>query len=110
MRRLCYVISAGIILALALNLTADTEGQATLQPSGTWVWSTYTPVGAALPALVTFHQDGTVAGTDFSMFGGTASSLSRRTTPFHGVWERTGPSTVGVTSLYLVYDALAGRL
>ena len=82
----------------------------TLQPSGTWIWSTYTPAGAALPALVTFHQDGAVAGADFSMFGGTTSNLSRRTTPFRGVWERTGPHTIGVTSLYLVYEAATGRL
>jgi hypothetical protein len=60
--------------------------------------------------LVTFHEDGTVAGSDFIMFGGTISNLRRRTTPFHGVWERTGTHTIGVTSLYLVYDTLSNRL
>jgi hypothetical protein len=45
--------------------------------------------------LVTFHEDGTVAGSDFIMFGGTISNLRRRTTPFHGVWERTGKHTIG---------------
>ena len=110
MRRLFCITSVGIVLAVALNLPAGTEGQAPLWLSGTWIWSTYTPAGAALPALVTFHDDGTVAGSDFRMFGGTASNLPRRTAPFHGVWERTGPHTIGVTSLYLVYDALSTRL
>lgn len=44
------------------------------------------------------------------MFGGTASNLPRRTTLFYGVWERTGPQTIGVTNLYLVYDAVSNRL
>jgi hypothetical protein len=110
MRRLFCVTSTAIVLGLTLTLPARAKDPAISQPSGTWIWSTYTPAGAALPALVTFHEDGTVAGSNFFMFGGTASNMPRRTTPFHGVWERTGPQTVGVTSLYLVYDALAGRL
>src|SRR5690242_18568959 len=61
MRRLCCITSIGIVLALALDLPAGTEGQAIPQPWGSWVWSTYTPAAAALPALVTFHEDGTVA-------------------------------------------------
>ena len=110
MRRLFCIISVGIVLALALTPPASAKDPATEQPWGTWIWWTYTPAGAALPALVTFHEDGTVAGSDFRMFGGTASNLPRRTTPLHGVWERTGPHTIGVTSLYLVYDALSTRL
>jgi hypothetical protein len=38
------------------------------------------------------------------------SNLTRRTTPFHGVWERIGPHTIGGTSLYLVYDASSSFL
>lgn len=112
MCRLFFVTSIGIVLALALDLPtlAKDPAMPEVQPWGTWIWSTYTSTGAALPALVTFHQDGTVAGSDFSMFGGTASNLPRRATPFHGVWERTGPHTIGSTSLYLVYDALSTRL
>ena len=112
MRLLLTVALVGAIVAGAITLVAgaDQDNQAMPQPWGTWVWRTHTPSGAALPTLVTYHQDGTIAGSDFSMFGGTVSNLARRATPLNGVWERTGPRTIGGTCLYLVFDASTNLL
>jgi hypothetical protein len=88
---------------------ANAETSAMPQPWGTWVWLTHTPSGAALPALVTLHQDGTVAVSDTTMFGGLPGS-TMLSTPLSGVWERTGPHAIGGTSLYLVFDSATSLL
>jgi hypothetical protein len=43
------------------------------------------------------------------MFGGLPGSTTRFT-PVHGVWERTSWSSIGGTSLFLVFDASTGVL
>jgi hypothetical protein len=73
---------------------------------GTYVWQTQMGSGNHLPALITFQIDGTAAGSDGSMFGGLNPNV--RTTPLHGVWERTGWQSIGGTSLYLVFNATTG--
>jgi hypothetical protein len=90
-----------------LGKTADEPAMP--QPWGTWVWLTHLPGGAAVPALVTMHQDGTVAVSDVTMFGGLPGSMIRAT-PLSGVWERTGPHAIGGTSLYLVFDSTTNLL
>jgi len=64
--------------------------------------------GTHLPALITFHADGTITGSDGSMSGALNPKI--RTTPLHGVWERTGWQSIGGTSLYLVFDATTGAV
>ena len=73
---------------------------------GTWVWTT----NNRLPALVTFHIDGTVSVSDGTMFGGLQPNSTIRMTPLHGVWERTGFQSIGGTSLWLMFDATTGLL
>ena len=91
----------------ALSLAAEEVAEP--QPWGTWVWRTLTPGGAAVPALVTLHKDGTVAVSDLSMFGGLPGSAIRAT-PLSGVWERTGPHAIGGTPLYLVFNSTTNLL
>jgi hypothetical protein len=92
-------------LLLGLGFAANNGSQPAMpQPWGTWVWLTHLPGGRAIPALITIHQDGTVAGSNVNMFGGLPGS-TMRTTPMSGVWEQTGPHSIGGTSLYLVFDA-----
>lgn len=80
---------------------------------GTWAWQTMLPVDPnhqlPLPALVTYHQDGTVTGADGMMFGGIPANPYRYT-PLHGVWERTGHHTFRGTGLFLRFDAATGIL
>lgn len=112
MRR--FIIIAGLVGGLAtLAITAKSQSLRAFghwgQYWGTWVWQTQFGPGVALPALITLHIDGTVAGSDGTMFGGTPNSTTR-TTPLHGVWERTSAQSIGGTSLYLVYNAATGVL
>lgn len=109
------ILIVGVVLAAtALAVTAESQTpRANLyshwgQIWGTYVWQTQMVPGNHLPALVTFHVDGTITGSDGSMFGALKSTI--RTTPLHGVWERTGWQSVGGTSLYLVFDATTGAV
>ena len=87
-----------LIPAIAVN-AADTQTLA-----GTWVvWAEIRP-GVRVPALHTYHSDGTITSSDTLMFGGLPG-VSIRISPLHGVWERTGPSTFATTNLALIYDA-----
>jgi hypothetical protein len=87
------------------NALAEASG---IQPWGTWVWH-YGPEGSGLPfpALVTFHQDGTLICSDSMMFGGFQVSPFK-TSPIQGVWERTGPKSFGGTSLYMIFVPTTG--
>jgi len=106
-------------LALALAATAwiAVAQSQTFRPSiyshwgqvwGTYVWETQMGSGNHLPALITFHIDGTITGSDGSMFGALNPKI--RTTPLHGVWERTGWQSIGGSSLYLVFDSTTGAV
>ncbi len=77
---------------------------------GSWYWTTTTPNGA-IPAVVTYHIDGSVTGADISMFGGTANNPYRYS-PFHGTWERRGWGNheFAGTSLYLRFDPTTNKL
>lgn len=111
-RRLLVIASVFSLCSLlpGLVLAANNGNQQAMpQPWGSWVWLTRLPGGPAVPALVTLHQDGTVAVSDTSTFGGLPGSTVRAT-PLHGVWERTGPHSIGGTSLYLVFDATTNLL
>jgi hypothetical protein len=79
-----------------------------IQQWGTWVWQ-YGAAGSGLqfPALVTFHQDGTLICSDSMMFGGFPGSPFK-TSPIQGVWERTGAKSFGGTSLYFIFDPTTG--
>lgn len=101
-----FVAACGVWLLGAgpavVGAVQDKEGY---QPAGTWAWSTHRPSGGTLPALVTYHKDGTISGSDGVMFGinfppafnpNLASGL-------HGVWERTGPRSFRGMSLYLQF-------
>jgi hypothetical protein len=63
-----------------------------------------------LPALVTLHVDGTVSVADGTMFGGILPGSTRRMTPLHGVWVRTGWQSIAGTSLYLIFDTTSGLI
>lgn len=101
------VLMAATIPALAES-RANRSGVFTHwgQVWGTYVWQTQVGAGNHLPALITFHIDGTITGSDGSMFGALNAKI--RTTPLHGVWERTGWQSIGGTSLYVVFDAATG--
>ena len=102
------------LVAAALCASAETQAVHTNLSShwgqiwGTYVWQTQMGSGNHLPALITFHIDGTITGSDGSMFGALNPKI--RTTPLHGVWERTGWQSIGGTSLYLVLDASTGAV
>lgn len=109
------ILIVGIVLATtAVAVTVQSQ---TATPNlhsrwgqiwGTYVWQTQMGSGNHLPALITFHIDGTVTGSDGSIFGGLNARI--RTTPLHGVWERTGWQSIGGTSLWLVFDAATGAV
>ena len=112
MRRLQFItlVISLIFLSFGIVFAADNAVQvATPQPWGAWSWQTHLPGGPDVPALVTIYQDGTVAVSDATMFGGLLG-LTVRATPLHGVWERTGPHSIGGTSLYLVFDTNLNRM
>jgi hypothetical protein len=110
MRRAVLATLTVVLLALAApqQALASTEDDG-IQPWGTWVWRTSFGPGMSMPALLTLHRDGTVSVSDGLMFGGLPGSTTR-TSPLHGVWERTGPRRIGGTSLWLIFDAPSGVL
>ena len=101
------VVAAWFLLSPVVN-AADTQTLA-----GTWVvWVelTVSPgVQVQVPALHTYHSDGTITSSDVLSLGGLPGNPFR-ITPMHGVWERTGPSVFATTSLFLVYDASSSLL
>lgn len=101
------VVAALFLIPLVVN-AADTQTLA-----GTWVvWAELTvPPGVQVqvPALHTYHSDGTITSSDVLSLGGLPGN-SIRITPMHGVWERTGPSAFATTNLFLVYDASSSLL
>ena len=112
MRRsiLCSAIAVGLAVATTV---ANAQTSRSIW-SGHWgqVWGTFYflttyPSGNVIPTLVTYHVDGTITGSDGTMFGAMPTATIRLT-PFHGVWERTGFQSIGGTSFYLVFNATGG--
>lgn len=101
--RLACVV-AFVVLALAGPAQAqDTDNQFT----GTWVhWSP--TEGGPVPNLVTIHPDGTLTVTSWFMFGGGVSE--NRISPIHAVWEKAGPNSIRVTSMFFVFDGTGSLL
>ena len=117
------MIFAGmIVLALAAaTLIAGSGSRAAAQDFnrpllvGTWAWQTALPVAPGvempLPALVTYHDDGTVSVADATMFGGLPPTANPyRYTPGLGVWQRAGRWGYSGTVLYLRFDPATGIL
>src|SRR5579871_1187854 len=75
--------------------------------SGTWLWHSQPAPGIYMPALITYHLDGTITGADSA--GGMPQSAIR-TGPLHGVWVRTGANSIGGTSIMFLFDAYSGVL
>lgn len=98
-------IAAVCLVATAPRTIVTAQYDEGYQPIGTWAWSTHRPSGGTFPALVTYHRDGTITGSDGLMFGIDYPPALNETTmsPFQGVWERTGPHTFKGTSLWLQF-------
>jgi hypothetical protein len=75
------------------------------QPWGTWAWETHRPAGGLFPALITYHKDGTITGSDGVMYGIDFPPALNTTkeSVLHGVWERTGPHSFRGMSLWLQF-------
>ncbi len=106
---LVSAITVVLIVAAAPHQNAYAQ-----QPSGavlwggSWHWKTMTANGS-LPAFITYQMDGSINGSDASMFGGTANNPYRYSS-FAGVWERIGPNEFAGTSLYLRFDPATNKL
>jgi len=74
---------------------------------GTWIWYTQVGPGVAMPALITFHADGTITGVDSSS---AVPNTTANESPLQGVWERTGWQSIGGTSLLFMTDPQTGVL
>ncbi len=98
------VAAAWFLISPSAGYAADTQ---TL--TGTWILWAELPTGARVPALHTYHSDGTITSSDVLSFGGLPG-VPIRITPLHGVWERTGPRAFATTNLFLVYDASTSLL
>ena len=106
-RSLCLAAACAVLLALPAQ-AQDTDKQFT----GSWVHylnATGGANGPFLPALMTFHSDGTMTGSSSLMFGSPAFPLATITySPIHAVWEKAGPKSIAVTSLFFAFE-LDGR-
>jgi hypothetical protein len=78
--------------------------------AGTWAWTTFVAPETGIPALVTYEADGTIVGSDSTMFGSFPALFPFKMTPFHGVWSRLGLRRFGGTSLMLLFDASSSDL
>jgi hypothetical protein len=102
------------ILALGAGLAVPAANEMwNPTPTGTWYFATDASMlagpGAALPAFVTFHDDGTLTYTDAAMFG-ALPALPLMGSPYHGVWRFTGPGRFGGTSVGLLFDPASSAM
>jgi hypothetical protein len=70
------------------------------QIAGSWVSATHYGAPGSVPALLTVHKDRTFSVSDGLMFLGPGGG---KFSPLHGVWEHTGPKSLGGTALFMVY-------
>jgi hypothetical protein len=121
MKRKLTVVGMIVLAVGTATLLSETGFRAQARPPagdllvGTWAWQTSLPVSPGLemplPALVTYHIDGTVSVADATMLGGLPAAANPfMYTPGQGVWEHTGHHEFGGTSLYLRFDRSTGIL
>ena len=110
-------LAAALFLAFGVmglhGQQAATQGPEGAVLTGVWSWQCVLPVfgpDAVMPSLVTFNKDGTVLWSDGLFFGGlpTVYGLSFTYTPYHGVWERTGPHQFRLTAYALRFNRSDG--
>jgi hypothetical protein len=100
-RRLALVLLAVLLLGGLAVPAASELWRPTL--TGTWYFATGVGPGAAVPAVATFHDDGTVVYSDALTYGGVPL-FPVKFTPFLGVWRMTGFGKFGGTSVGLMFD------
>lgn len=114
MRHMILILACVVLAAAAVELGAQAPPRSAIVSShwgqvwGTYLWQTDQGSGNHLPALITFHIDGTITGSDGTMSGGANPNI--RTTPLHGLWERTAWQSIGGTSFWLVFNAANGAV
>jgi hypothetical protein len=108
--RLLRAAAAALVLA-ALPFVAFPSATAENrhEVAGTWVVFASPMPGVQVPLVQTFTADGTIVTSDVTMFGGLPG-VAIRSTPMHGVWERTGRNLYTTTNLALIYDAPSSLL
>jgi hypothetical protein len=96
---LCIAAATGaVLLMLGMPAHAQASGSSGTQFVGTWIHNV-----AGGPALVTIHSDGTLMVSSSFMFGRPGWPV--RFSPIHAVWEKTGPKSIAITSIFFVFDA-----
>jgi hypothetical protein len=97
--------AACALLALAAPVQAQ---DADAQFTGSWIHylnASGLPSGPYIPTLITFHSDGTMMASSALMFGSPSMPYAPvRYSPVHAVWEKIGPKTIAVTSLFFATD------
>jgi hypothetical protein len=71
--------------------------------TGTWIFSTVAGPGMTIPAVVTYHADGTITYSDATMFGGSAMAPYKFGT-YNGVWQQIRQNRFGTTAIGLMFD------
>ena len=99
-----YLTVAALVFCVAPLSAQDTNQQFT----GSWIHYlnvTGNEPGPFLPTLLTIHRDGTMTASSSLMFGSPSMpSAPIRYSPVHSVWEKTGPNSIAVTSLFFGFD------
>ena len=108
---LLAAIGGALLLGALPGLVAAQEEDG-FQPWGTWAWATHRPSGGTFPALITYHKEGTLSGSDGLMYGISypPASISTRESGLHGVWERTGPHSFRGTSYWMNFAPETGNV
>lgn len=93
---------AALLLGGAMFARAQQGTAESVHPWGTWVHQIQLVPGRTVPVLITANIDGTLTGATGVMFGGLNPNTAEA--PIHGIWVRTGARSIGVTTLFFVFD------
>ncbi len=99
---LLFGVAALVIGGATLTRAQGVVGDS-VQPSGTYLHQVHISATRSVPVLITANRDGTLVGVISLLFnagGGTAKEG-----PIHGIWQRKGPKTIGVTTLFFIFNA-----
>jgi len=104
-----FLVVAAVVCAVVLLLPAPLQAQDTdNQFTGSWIHylnATNLETGPFLPALLTYHPDGTMNASSSLMFGSPSLPLAPvRYSPIHAVWEKIGYKSIAVTSYFIAFD------